>query len=92
MPTAYTDATMNPPTTYAAITMWAAINGMASLKITFHGSTSTMSPASFSVKPDGLFIQALAASTDTLPPMPAITIGTPVQKWAHGFMRRHPKM
>ena len=65
---------------------------MASLKITSHGSTSTMSPESFRVKPDGLFIQALAASTDTLPPMPASTIGTPVQKWVQGFIRRQPKM
>ena len=65
---------------------------MASLKITSHGSTSTMSPALFSVKPDGAFIQALAAITDTLPPMPARTIGTPVQKCGHGFSRRQPKM
>ena len=65
---------------------------MASLKMTPHGSTSTMSPALFSVKPDGAFIQALAAITDALPPMPATTIGTPVQKCGQGFIRRHPKM
>ena len=62
------------------------------MKITPIGSTSTMSPAESSVKPDGEFIQALAATTETLPTMPAMTIGTPVQKWAHGFSRRHPKM
>ena len=42
------------------------------------------------MNPDGSFIQALAATTETLPPIPAITIGTPVQKWAHGFRRRQP--
>ena len=31
--------------------MWAAISGMASLKITAHGSTSTTLPAESSVKP-----------------------------------------
>ena len=44
------------------------------------------------MKPDGEFIHALAATTETLPKMPARTIGTPVQKWAHGFSRRQPKM
>ena len=70
--------------------MCAAIRGMASLKITSIGSTSTISPAEFSVKPDGEFIHALAATTEALPKMPASTIGTPVQKWVHGFSRRHP--
>ena len=40
----------------------------------------------------GEFIQALAATTEMLPKMPATAIGTPVQKWAHGFSRRQPKM
>ena len=31
-----------------------------------------------------------AATTDSAPPMPAITIGTPVQKCAHGLSRRQP--
>ena len=44
------------------------------------------------MNPDGEFIQALAATTETLPRMPAMTIGTPVQKWVHGFRRRQPKM
>ncbi len=70
--------------------MWAAISGMASLKITPHGSTSTTLPAESSVNPCGSFIQALAATTETLPRMPVSTTGTPVQKWAHGFRRRHP--
>ena len=42
------------------------------------------------MKPDGSFIHAFAATTETLPPMPAITIGTPVQKCGHGFSRRQP--
>ena len=73
--------------------MCAAMSGMASLKITPHGSTSTMSPALFEGEArTESFIQALAATTDALPPMPATTIGTPVQKCGHGFIRRHPKM
>ena len=70
--------------------MWAAISGIASLKITPHGSTSTTSPALLRVKPSGEFIQALAATTETLPRMPVSTTGTPVQKCAHGESRRHP--
>jgi hypothetical protein len=34
----------------------------------------------------------LAAITDSVPPMPASTIGTPVQKCAHGLRRFQPKM
>ncbi len=60
------------------------------LKITSSGSTSTTLPAEFSVKPAGSFIHALAATTDTVPPIPAITIGTPVQKCGHGLSRFHP--
>ncbi len=70
--------------------MWADMRGMALLKMTPHGSTAVILPAEFTVKPAGSFIQALAATTDTLPPIPAMTIGTPVQKCAHGFRRRHP--
>ena len=51
------------------------------------GSTSTTSPDESSVKPDGAFIQAFAATTETAPKMPASTIGTPVQKCVHGL---HP--
>ena len=72
--------------------MWAAISGIASLKITPSGSTSTMLPALSRVTPSGEFIQALAATTDTLPRIPVTTSGTPVQKWVHGLSRRHPKM
>ena len=83
---------MKPPTRYAAMTMWAAISGIASLKITPIGSTSVTLPAESRVTPCGEFIQALAATTEMLPKMPATAIGTPVQKWAHGFSRRQPKM
>ena len=34
----------------------------------------------------------MAATTEALPKMPAIGIGTPVQKCAHGLSRRQPKM
>ena len=83
---------MKPPTRYAATTMWAAISGIASLKITPIGSTSMTLPAESRVTPWGEFIQALAATTETLPKIPAIAMGTPVQKCVHGFSRRHPKM
>ncbi len=72
--------------------MCEASYGHASLKNTFSGSTSTTSPALFSVNPAGSFIQALAAITETVPPMPASTIGTPVQKWGQGRSRFQPKM
>ena len=72
--------------------MCAACSGIASLKITPSGSTSTISPFEFSVNPDGAFIQALAATTEIEPNTPAMTIGTPVQKCGHGFSRRQPKM
>ena len=47
-------------------------------------------PAESSVNPSGWFIHALAAITETVPPMPAMTMGTPVQKWGHGFNRFQP--
>ena len=42
------------------------------------------------MKPAGSFIHTFAATTDTVPPIPAITIGTPVQKCGHGFSRFQP--
>src|SRR5215216_1525270 len=65
------------------MTMCAACRGMESLKITWMGSTSTTLPSEPRVKPDGAFIQAFAAITDTLPRIPARTTGTPVQNCAH---------
>ncbi len=44
--------------------MCAASYGIALLKITAIGSTFTILPAEFSVKPEGSFIQAFAATTD----------------------------
>ena len=72
--------------------MCAASSGIESLKITPSGSTATTAPSAFSVKPDGAFIHALAATTDILPKIPARTMGTPVQKCAHGVNRRQPKI
>ena len=66
--------------------MWAAISGMASLKITFIGSTSTTFAGRVERDTlDGEFIHALAATTETLPRMPVTTSGTPVQKCVHGL-------
>ena len=70
--------------------MCAASYGIASLKITARGSTLTTWPAEFSVNPEGAFIHELAATTDAVPPMPAITIGTPVQKCGQGLSRFQP--
>ena len=74
------------------MTMCAACNGIASLKITSSGSTLVISPFAFIVKPAGAFIHAFAATTEIEPKTPASTIGTPVQKCVHGFSRRQPKM
>ena len=60
--------------------MWAASRGIALLKMTLTGSTSTTAPEESRVKPEGAFIQEFAATTDTAPRIPASTIGTPVQK------------
>jgi hypothetical protein len=70
--------------------MWAASYGIALLKMTSTGSTLTTFPAESRVNPCGWFIHELAATTEMLPPMPAMTIGTPVQKCVHGFSRRQP--
>ena len=64
----------------------------AELKKASTGSTSITDPSEASLKPSGWFIQELTATTDTAPPRPAITIGTPVQKWAHPESRFQPKM
>ncbi len=72
--------------------MCAVSSGIALLKMTPTGSTLTTLPAESRVKPEGAFIQAFAATTETAPKMPATTIGTPVQKCAQGFIRRQPKM
>ena len=72
--------------------MCAACHGMESLKMTSTASTVIRFPFESSVKPAGAFIQAFAATTEMLPKIPARTIGTPVQKCAHGLSRRHPKM
>ena len=72
--------------------MCAAISGIALLKITPIGSTSTTLPAESRVTPSGAFIHAFAATTEMLPKTPATAIGTPVQKCTQGLSRRQPKM
>ena len=51
---------------------------------------STTFPAELSVKPAGSFIHEFAATTEAVPPIPAITMGTPVQKCGHGLSRFQP--
>ncbi len=72
--------------------MWGTSYGTAGLKATFSGSTSVTFPLPSRVKPCGWFIQALTATTEKAPPIPEITIGTPVQKCAHPDRRFQPKM
>ena len=83
---------MKPPTRYPAMTMWEAMSGIASLKITPMGSTWETLPEESSVTPPGEFIHAFAATTDKLPKMTAKAMATQFQKWAHAYTRRHPKM
>jgi hypothetical protein len=54
-----------------------------------HGWTSVARPST-SVNPVGWFIHPLTAMTKNDPATPAIAIGTPHQKWAHGRSRSHP--
>jgi len=54
------------------------------------GDTTCTSPAASSSKPCGWFIHELTATTLKAPPIPAITIGTPVQKCFQPSIRFHP--
>ncbi len=63
---------------------------MAGLSSAVIGSTSVTSPAAFVSNPWGWFIQELTATTLKAPPIPAITIGTPLQKWAQPLSRFQP--
>ena len=74
---------------YAASSMCSASYQNAPLTITPSGCTSTTRP-SRRVNPAGWFIQAFAATTDSVPPTPATTTGTPVQKCGQGRIRRQP--
>ena len=60
------------------------------LKITSSGLTLATWPLGPSVKPAGVFIQALAETTENAPPIPEIAIGTPLQKCAHPGSRFQP--
>jgi hypothetical protein len=50
----------------------------------------TTLPAASRVNPCGVFIQEFAVTTEKAPPMPAMSIGTPDQKWAHPLNRFQP--
>src|ERR1700761_4088001 len=89
MPTAYTPATTNPVTMYAARIMWVASYGVEALKNTDTGSTLLILPL-VSVYPAGEFIHEFAAPTEIAPRIPDTTIGIPVHQCAHGDSRRHP--
>jgi len=54
-----------------------------------HGCTSAARPFT-SVNPVGWFIHPLTAMTKNDPATPAIAIGTPHQKCAHGRSRSQP--
>ena len=60
------------------------------LKRTSTISTSSTLPSGPSVNPAGVFIHAFAAITESAPPIPEITIGTPLQKWAQPGSRFQP--
>ena len=65
------------------MSMCTASYGNARLKMTANGSTSTTLPWR-SVNPAGWFIQALAAITAAVPPIPDSTIGTPHHQCTRG--------
>ena len=77
---------------YAARIMCGASYESAELKKASTGSTSVMLPSAATLKPSGVFIQELTATTVMAPPSPAITIGTPVQKCTQPDRRVQPKM
>ncbi len=77
---------------YAARIMWGASYATAGLRSASTGSTSVRLPSLATLKPPGVFIQALTATTERAPPSPDNTTGTPVQKCTHGFRRFQPKM
>ena len=47
-------------------------------------------PSAASLKPCGWFIHELTATTEKAPPIPQMTIGTPVQKCAQPDSRFQP--
>ena len=65
---------------------------VARLKIASSGATSVTCPFEAILNPSGWFIHELTATTEKAPPSPAMTTGTPVQKWAHPDRRFQPKM
>ncbi len=60
------------------------------LKRASSGATLATVPSAASLKPSGWFIHELTATTLKAPPMPAITIGTPVQKCFQPSIRFQP--
>lgn len=80
---AWMPATANPTVAKAAMTMWSAWVGKAGLNMAAHGSMSMSAPA-FRVNPVGVFIQALAATTNTAEDTPLRSTPTPAARCSLG--------
>ena len=63
---------------------------VARLNRTSRGATAATRPSGPRVNPAGWFIQALAATTENVPPMPDRATGMPLSRWARGERRRQP--
>ena len=70
--------------------MWGNSYPKAGLRRTCETSTSAIRPSAPISNPCGVFIQELAAITEAAPPIPEITIGIPLQKWAQPGSRSQP--
>ena len=54
------------------------------------GVTAATRPSGPRTKPAGWFIQPFAATTENVPPIPAIATGMPLSRWARGDSRLQP--
>ena len=72
--------------------MCAAIKGIASLKITEKGSTSTMLPDLSSVNPEGRVHPRIGGNHDNAAKDPRQHDGNAGPEVGPRFQRRHPKM
>ena len=90
IPTAYTEATRKPATTYAATHMWRNCGHSASLNMAASGSTSVTVPSACIVNPAGAFIHEFTARMQNVPTSPAPMIGTRVRRCTRGSSRPQP--
>src|SRR5207302_11457030 len=89
MPTAYTAATAKPVARYAEDITWMVSIGVPGLKIACSGCTSVTRPPTRR-KPLGLFIQALAVTTNHADAAPLTVSGTAHTQCARGDSRSQP--